>query len=686
MQPSPESYRPDIDGLRAIAILAVVAYHSGIPFTPGGFIGVDIFFVISGYLITGLLLKEISSTGRIHIGRFVARRVRRLLPAFFVVSISALGASALLMFPQELPRLAKSAIAASLISSNFHFLKFSGGYFDPSTDLMPLLHTWSLGVEEQYYLVWPIMLWSLWHLSTHLGKQQSRLIPLSLFLLFIFSLAANIFFVQELHATVFYLMPFRAWEFALGGLLVWLGPRLQHLPKWGSEILFAFGSSLIIYSILYFSDNLTYPGWHALLPVLGTAIVIASGCNASSTCSQHLLACKPMVSIGMLSYGWYLWHWPMLALVRAHDLGTRVILRDITISIIALFLSWLTYRLIESPIRYARPWAFKTTRGSLMLGFGLTLLIIAAASLVSEYGKKRAGQLGEITASATDPEELERLQKCAATQSAEDCSIGQANTPIRIIAWGDSHVAHWAPLLATEAKRNQTRILIRSAPTCPPLLGAVPYKGNRGLLECGKLNEETFLEINKTAITGKLTGLIVSARWNEYLARQETDPGAMTAWALAGNWQSLGPNGEGSAPVGTAPYDHPGSVATMATAASQTIDRLLHLGVRVLLIAPVPELYFNGPQCLYLRSDEQCTVPRGKVEERRKAAMAVLQLAAKGKENVQIYDPIDEFCDQKTCYTKRHGIIQYTDHNHLSPVKAQALVSALAPHLSWLMN
>ncbi|MDP2834894.1 MAG: SGNH hydrolase domain-containing protein [Pseudomonadota bacterium] len=317
-------------------------------------------------------------------------------------------------------------------------------------------------------------------------------------------------------------------------------------------------------------------------------------------------------------------------------------------------------------------------------GLKLRGLIVALATGVVEYGKYQAGRLNHLTTLQPDPMTAAKRNKCNASHSLVDCSVGPAGTPIKLIAWGDSHIGHWSPLFSAQAEKRHERILVRVGLTCPPLLGAVPYKKSRGSIECGKHNDTMIEEIRRIAASGELRGVVVSARWNEYQTLQETDPGAMTSWALADHWKGLGPGGEGGATVGTPPYDHSGSVKTMEIALTRTVDALVKLGVRILIIAPVPELYFSGPQCLYLRSEADCVVPRDRVEQRRSSTLRVLRSVAADRSQVRIYDPIDDFCDATTCFTRRNGVLQYTDHNHASPQKVLALQPVLEPYLSWL--
>lgn len=676
-------YRPDIDGLRAIAILSVVAFHAGIPGAQSGFVGVDIFFVISGYLITGLLLDELSTTHRVHLGRFVARRIRRLLPPFACVLAATMLLAAISVFPNELPRMGKAAIAAATVSANFHFLAYAGGYFDPSTDLMPFLHTWSLAVEEQYYLIWPVLLMGVWLIAARLRKQELTWVAGALLLTGVISFVGNIVFIQQQQALVFYMMPFRAWEFSIGGLLVLARLRLEKQDPWLGEILFSLGFALLAYSIMGLDPQAAYPGWQALIPVIGSALVIAGGGNLQARLPGRILGNGVMIRIGLLSYSWYLWHWPLLALTRAHELGVRSWPRDLLVSALALLLAWLTYHLVEFPIRYKRPFGFKTTRTTIYSGVLVSLLLIALATGLIEFGKLQVLRLNEALGSSSNGDQFLGSQ-CQKTSSTENCTLGPMTAAPRVLAWGDSHIGHWHPLFEKEAARLGEKILLRVGFACPPLMDAVPYKQNRGNIECGRHNDQVIEEIRNDAAGGALVGVVLSARWNEYLARQETDPGAMSAMALADHWKDLGSRGEGALHVGVAPYDHPGAVRVFEASLARTIEELTRLRLRVLVIAPTPELYFNGPQCLYLRSEGDCVVPRSRVEERRLATMRVLTNAAAGHSNVRIYDPINEFCDANTCFAKRHGVSQYTDHNHVSPTKALATALALQPLVTWV--
>ncbi len=680
-----DSYRPDIDGLRAIAVLSVAMFHSGLPF-PGGFVGVDIFFVISGFLITGMLASEFVNTGRINFAGFYARRVRRLMPAFALVMLATLSISALLMFPQELPRLGKSAIAAVLLTANIHFLNFSGGYFDPSTDLMPLLHTWTLSVEEQYYLAWPLLIVLACKLPFAKRKPESRVRAL-LWTILVLSLAANLFMTSQHQPSAFYLTPYRAWEFALGGLISQFQSGLAKLSSLSGDGLFSVGLFGVIFSLFWIDDVAAYPGSLALIPTIGAAAIIAGGSVYSAKFPRTVLGVKPLVWIGLVSYPWYLWHWPLLSLARAYSLGVRDTFRDTGIVLGALVLAALTYHLVERPIRFRRPHFLPSVRATLWAGIGATVVVGFTASAIIEFGKWKQTRSIDQALAASDLGAAVRLAKCQPGNSIEvgDCSFGAQASPLEIVAWGDSHAEQLSPALSHYANQSNLRVLVRVFPTCPPLLGAVPVKRNEALLACGKQNDLVIDEIRQLVKQGNAKGVILGGRWNDYLGEQGTDPGEMLSWALADDWKNLRGVTQRFR-LGEAPLDHAGSVATLTRSLRRTLLALSALDIRVLILAPVPELYFNGPQCLYLRSSAECTVPRAKVEARRHATMGSIQEASTGLANVRIFDPIGHFCDKSKCYTEQGGVIFYTDHDHVSPKKALTLLGDLEPYLLWMAD
>lgn len=307
----PVRYRRDIDGLRSVAVMAVVFYHLGLPFQFEGFVGVDIFFVISGFLITGILYREIAS-GTFSIGDFYIRRVKRILPALFVVVVATVIVGVLIMLPGDIRDLGKSAFSAVISVSNVYFwYSDDASYFARSSELIPLLHTWSLGIEEQFYLIWPLALLIIYRFSGHRGViALSTVIALLSFI-----------YAQKLldsdQSFSYYMLPSRAGELIIGALAFLATSQAPTRDVRGplAESLTLTGCGLIAYSLLLSDAGNSFPGINALYPCLGAALILYGGAH-NNTLVSRLLGCRPLVAIGLVSYSLYLWHWPFLAFSR----------------------------------------------------------------------------------------------------------------------------------------------------------------------------------------------------------------------------------------------------------------------------------------------------------------------------------------------------------------------------------
>lgn len=351
-------YLPAIDGLRAIAVLAVVAYHAGLP-VPAGFVGVDVFFVISGYLITALLAREQDATGRIDMLAFYARRVRRILPALVVVVAATVAASAVLLPDASLARVMRSAASALGVTANIHFQNATGGYFDQDSDLMPLLHTWSLSVEEQFYFIWPLLL-------VLIVRRRWLLVVLAAL-----SLGLAQWGLQVDPEAAFFQMPARFWELAVGGLIA-LAPQR---PLRGVATV-----GLVTLAIAIAYPMPAFPGAGALPAVLGAGLVVHA---VHSGRSVRALELAPVRFVGLISYSLYLWHWPLLSLYRATHLEAPGVAVSLVLCAAAGVLAWLSYRFIETPARRG----FRTLSARRVVGAGVTAclaLILATVPVVRQ--------------------------------------------------------------------------------------------------------------------------------------------------------------------------------------------------------------------------------------------------------------------------------------------------------------
>jgi len=361
------NYRPEIDGLRTVAVIPVILFHSGLGL-PGGFIGVDVFFVISGFLIGSILIEERIKTGRISILGFYERRARRIIPALVFVIIACLPLAWMLMLPSELELFGRSMAATMLFVSNVLFWQNSG-YFAPATELMPLLHTWSLAVEEQYYILFPLFLIIVWKLGR---SWVGALLLACVICSFVLGELAS----HTSPSAAFYLLPTRAWELLIGALLaLWTYGRPQ--PKgWLAEASSFMGLAAILVAVAWYDKSTPWPGSWALAPVLGTAAIIWGG---NSTFVGRALSWGPMVGLGLISYAAYLWHQPLFAFARLHynEDPTHTVMA--ILSLITLGLAWATWRFVERPFRdrnrLSRKQIFGSTGISIMavglIGFGL---------------------------------------------------------------------------------------------------------------------------------------------------------------------------------------------------------------------------------------------------------------------------------------------------------------------------
>jgi len=336
-------YRPDIDGLRAVAVLAVVAFHAFPQYAAGGLVGVDVFFVISGFLISSIIFRGLAA-GRFSYVEFYVRRTRRIFPALFTVLAACLVAGWWLLYDREYQPLGKHVAGGAAFVSNF-VLWGESGYFDSQARFKTLLHLWSLGIEEQFYLVWPLILALAWRFTR-------RLLPLVATLLLV-SFVWNVLTIAETPRITFYWPHTRFWELMMGALLAWLTTRKPvQLPLAAVQVASVAGLLLLIAALGLISERSLFPGWLALLPTGGAVLLIAAG--PEGIVNRLLLMRKPMVFIGMISYPLYLWHWPLLSFARTLSSEGPSRAERAALVLVAFVLAWLTWRYIEAPVRRSR--------------------------------------------------------------------------------------------------------------------------------------------------------------------------------------------------------------------------------------------------------------------------------------------------------------------------------------------
>jgi len=632
-------------------VLSILFYHVGIDAFGGGYVGVDIFFVISGFLITTIIVRELGDRS-FTIGRFYERRVRRILPALTVVLVATLAAGFLLLPPGQLENLAQSALATSVFSSNIFF--FAGtGYFDGPSEAKPLLHTWSLAVEEQYYILFPLLLMLL-----HKRFAGSYLLPVAAIAALSF-LACALLTPSNSTAT-FFLIPFRAWELFIGSLLaigavpVLTSPAARHL-------LAAAGLAMVLTSVFAFSPATEFPGVAAALPTLGTAAVIHAG-SSGEHLFRRALGWRPLVFVGLISYSLYLWHWPLvvyakLMLVNEFNDAER------TVVIVGSFvLATLSWKFVEAPFRDR---ARFPSRSRLFAGAGcITAAVMALAAVFVLQGGMPSRDLPEGMPEivAVDPgwahwkacEELGEERN----GDPELCSIGGEGQPTFML-WGDSHALALASAVHLKALEHGRSGLIAVRTACPPLVGI----DRQGRTSCREFNAAI---AERLADEPGIDAVILAARWT--LAangeRYKNEEGSSVTLADAGD------EGAGS-----------GNAALFETGLDRTLDTLARAGKQVILVGQVPEVGFDVPTSNYAarltgRDVTEMIAPTVEEFAERSATVAeVLDRSSRGRD-IQRLEPSSLLCGESRCRVVIDGTPLYRDDNHLS-LRGNVLIADL---------
>mgnify|MGYP000892813446 CR=1 FL=1 len=506
---SPIGYRSDVDGLRAIAVAVVVLFHAGLPGFSGGYVGVDVFFVISGFLITTLIVREID-IGSFSIARFYERRVRRIFPALFVVCAVTTVASSIVMSPMDLVDFAKSLAATAFFASNVYFWRTSD-YFDAPAETKPLLHTWSLAVEEQYYVVVPVLLLVLAKLGV---KKLGRVFwPLALA-----SLAFGAWGVRAIPTSTFYLLPARFFEILAGGLVaVGAVPTLRSTTA--RDVSTVAGLALIGASVVLFTHETLFPGDGALLPVVGAALVVHGG-PSGATRAGALLSSRPLVWLGLRSYSLYLWHWPLFALAKQALLRPLDVAEQVALVLLSLALADLSYRFVETPFRAHGAGARTSTRG--VLAWSAAPMAASAAlalALVVTDGlpQRFPGFVQEEIARGTKGSGRCMLTAAQSKEHYDDdaCVVVADDEGPRVLLWGDSLAGHFRAgldALASSTTSPGLTVVQYTATMCPPVFGwssvARPH--------CGAFNDDVWRVVDEQ----RIDTVVLASRWQVVKGRR----------------------------------------------------------------------------------------------------------------------------------------------------------------------
>lgn len=642
-------YRSDIDGLRALAVLSVVLYHVNPQILPGGFLGVDVFFVISGYLISLIVFRE-QAAGTFSFADFYARRARRLLPALAVVLLVTIVFGAFALFADEYQRLGKHAASAIVFFLNFQLMGETG-YFDVASDSKPLLHLWSLSVEEQFYLVWPALL-------VVLGRARWQ-IGLSIGVLVLSSFAFAIYLASSNLDALYFHPLARFWELLLGAVLAYYHHRfgINAFPTridqlWIRHLLSCAGLVAIVSAFFFINSKAHTPGPLTLIPLLGVTALIASG---SSSVGSRFLALKPIVWIGLISYPLYLWHWPLLSYIRIMESGAPAQALLWIGAGAAVLLAALTYRFIEQPLHHPR-----RVRPALVgLGSTTVALLLASVSVAASDGLPDRPAVSHVKAAEEqmkrEPQTDESCLRLFPTGAAP-VYCRQHNPGSRMIGLiGDSHAHVLFPGFAEQAERAGYGVLLLANSGCPPFVGAVTGKTDSERHECA-LSVEKVL----SAILGdeRIKHVILATRGPIYLT------------------------GKGYGPA-EADYDHPPiayglpvdrkykvGVDPFSDGLFATLRRLSDSCRSVSYFLQVPELGVPSRNCLgrplELVSTASCAVSVKEYRVRMSESRAILTKAKAAFTTMSVWDPQPLFCDAKHCQALIENKLMYADDDHLS--------------------
>ncbi len=694
-RPPRSGFRQDIEGLRAVAVLAVVLYHAGVPGVTGGYIGVDVFFVISGFLITGLLWREVATTNTVRLGRFYGARARRLLPAAATVGIATAIGAAVLLPPLQARSVLGDGIASALYVGNYRFATQGTDYLAASTPPAPFQHYWSLGVEEQFYLLWPaLIIGTAWLVRrARFGARvalRGNPYVLVLAVVAVVSFGLSVAWTHTSPPWAFFSLPTRAWELAAGGLVALSANQWRRLPALAAATAGWGGLTLILLTCNQLGPSTPYPGTAALLPVLGTMLVIGGGCVTSDFGAGRVLSLPVMRAVGRVSYSWYLWHWPVLLLMPPLLGEPPGLPGRLAAIIVSAGLAVITLHLVENPGRFAAPLR-RSAAASLALGgaatavtvcVGVALLMLVPAPV----GRGVAAAAPEITAlppptsTTVDPYEAAIQQAFAQAQAAvagsagrsavpsnltppladaaadkpavfvngcvrswrdvgqSECATGDTASPTTVALVGDSHAAMWNPAFQQLAEQRHWRLETLDKVTCPlmDLPITSPYLG-RQYTEC--------------------------VRWRgEIMARLRSEHPRLVVLSMSRRY---------GADFGFTSYD-PAWIDTL----SRLVAQLRSTGATVLVLGPVPDPHSTVPTCLSAHLDDATACSPARPVAVNEAGIAAEQAATKAGGG-HYADLTALFCTADRCPVIVGNTLVYRDDNHVTIEYAQVLAPVI---------
>lgn len=628
-------YRADIDGLRAIAVLGVVLFHADLGVS-GGFVGVDVFFVISGFLITSLILKDLKN-GDFSIVAFWERRARRIFPALAVVVLATLIAGWFLMLSFGYQVLGQSTVALTVFVSNIHFWRTSG-YFDPAAEENVLLHTWSISVEEQFYLIVPLLLCLIFTLRCQ------RYLGFLMGVVVLASLLVSMHWVDHDPKGAFYLLPSRAWELGVGSMLVLARPISSRLPR---ELMAWFGLAAILYACFFYDAHTTFPGLAAIVPVTGTAMLIWAGMQGSENKEivyrgvNRLLAAKQLVGIGLISYSFYLWHWPFFAFHRYLFAQSPSVLVAVGYIVLALLISVASLKYVERPFRERR-WIQSRKKVFLFTGIVSLLILSTGLSLWKTRGmpSRLPAEVAGFDAVEGDEVFSEHTAKDSPLRGFKN--LGAEGNPCRVMLWGDSHAVVLLHLVDAIARENHFSAQAATGGRNPPVIGwSGADPASAAHTRKVRFNQDVMSRIGELAASGDLQQVILVFRWSYYL---------------------------------DTPYreaDEPLPVAGFPDALIETIQSLENMNLKVSVLLEVPIFKQHVPKAVALHHWRGWPLPKLNKREHTERAQSYQSLIQRLKTETPSVTMIDAspylFSESgEVGYLNDKGVLLYRDEHHLT--------------------
>lgn len=658
MYKAASTYRPDIDGLRAIAVLLVLWYHAGFPVS-GGYVGVDVFFVISGYLITGLVWADVRSR-RFSFAAFYLRRFKRLLPALCLVVVASVLIAGLVFMPGDYLALGESLRYVLVGLGNFHFFETTQSYFAADAELIPLIHTWSLAVEEQFYVLWPPLLLGVYALARRMPREQLAAFAALLFML---ALVGSEYLARHAPALAYYLLPARVFELMLGGLLAVYGAYLPRPREAVLSLLSLLGLALILWPAFTLTRESVFPGFNAFWVCLGSALVIYAGGVSTRAASYRLLSTGPLVFIGLISYSLYLWHWPLVATANYLNLALGGF-TGLVIVLASLLLAWLTWLLVEQPVRRQAGWHFT--------GVFVVLLVLPIVCAVGfhQYLRKTDGwpqRLVEplrgvaLTYLNDEPGRLFPTchDKSVVIDTSSRCLIGageHADSTPGFLLLGDSHANSAAGVFDQLGKAAGQQGLMITSGSSPFLVDADRYRVDAaGLNELRPRYRERVENIREWIESGYRGTVVLAAAWHRYLDDRRINFKPEFEDALAQTLRWLADNGN-EVILYLAIQDLPDNpevrcIGLDSLDLPQRWSGLFRSG-----------LLQTGNSCQQL----QLAYPADLFEDNRTRTRQRLEHITAGIGGVRMIDPMAFLCEQGQCRAALEGRYIYHDVTHIN--------------------